>query len=68
MARSLPAPGREFAACLNWPGLGAYAAGTLAAFGSPWIAPLVGIGVASLGYVLLSAMLGGRAPVVVDAG
>ncbi|POA52333.1 MULTISPECIES: cytosine permease [unclassified Pseudomonas] len=50
----------------NWPGLGAYGLGTLAAFCSPWVAPLVGIGVASLGYVLFRTLLGGRAPIAAD--
>jgi cytosine permease len=51
----------------NWPGLSAYAIGTVAAFSSPWVAPLVGIGAAALSYVLISAVLGSRAPVAVDA-
>ncbi|AZC19629.1 cytosine permease [Pseudomonas sp. CMR5c] len=50
----------------NWPGLGAYGLGTLAAFCSPWVAPLVGIGVASLGYILFRTLLGGRAPIAAD--
>ncbi|MDO9568809.1 MAG: cytosine permease [Hydrogenophaga sp.] len=37
----------------NWVGLGAYAIGALSAYLSPWVAPLVGIGVAALSYVLL---------------
>ena len=41
----------------NWPGLIAYGVGTVVAFNSPWVAPLVGIFAASLTYVLLSAIL-----------
>ncbi|HRP23881.1 MAG TPA: cytosine permease [Thauera sp.] len=37
----------------NWVGLGAYALGALSAWFSPWVAPLVGIAVAALSYVLL---------------
>lgn len=37
----------------NWIGLGAYAIGALCAYFSPWVAPLVGIAVAALSYVLL---------------
>ena len=37
----------------NWVGLGAYAAGALCAYASPWVAPLVGIGVAAVVYVAL---------------
>ena len=37
----------------NWIGLGAYGLGALFAFVSPWVAPLVGIGVAALSYVVL---------------
>lgn len=37
----------------NWVGLGAYAAGALCAYFSPWVAPLVGIAVAGLVYVSL---------------
>jgi cytosine permease len=44
----------------NWAGLGAYAVGTVAAFGSPWVAPLVGIGAAALTYVALTCVLGTR--------
>jgi cytosine permease len=45
---------------LNWPGLSAYAVGTVAAFSSPWLAPLVGIAAAALTYVLLTGVLGAR--------
>lgn len=37
----------------NWIGLSAYSLGALSAWFSPWVAPLVGIGVAALSYVLL---------------
>lgn len=37
----------------NWVGLGAYLIGTLSAYFSPWVAPLVGIAVAALAYVVL---------------
>ena len=37
----------------NWIGLTAYGAGALSAYLSPWVAPLVGIGVAALSYVAL---------------
>ena len=37
----------------NWIGLTAYAIGALCAYFSPWVAPLVGIAVAALSYVLL---------------
>lgn len=37
----------------NWIGLSAYSLGALFAWFSPWMAPLVGIGVAALSYVLL---------------
>jgi cytosine permease len=37
----------------NWIGLSAYAIGALCAYFSPWVAPLVGIAVAALSYVLL---------------
>ncbi len=50
----------------NWPGLCAYGLGTLAAFCSPWVAPLVGIAAAGLSYILLSAMLGARVPQAAD--
>ena len=42
----------------NWPGLAAYGLGTIAAFGSPWVAPLVGIGVAALGYGVFNGLGG----------
>jgi cytosine permease len=45
----------------NWPGLFAYGAGTLAAFTSPWVAPLVGIATGALTYVILIGLLGIRA-------
>lgn len=41
----------------NWVGLSAYAIGALCAYFSPWIAPLVGIGVAALSYVVLFKIL-----------
>ena len=44
----------------NWPGLAAYGLGTIAAFGSPWVAPLVGIGVAALGYGVFNGLSRGR--------
>ena len=44
----------------NWPGLGAYGVGTVAAFSSPWVAPLVGIAAAALTYVIFTAILGAR--------
>ncbi|ALN20087.1 cytosine permease [Ectopseudomonas mendocina] len=37
----------------NWVGLGAYLIGALSAYFSPWVAPLVGIAVAALAYVML---------------
>ncbi|WP_375184738.1 cytosine permease [Aquabacterium sp.] len=37
----------------NWVGLSAYAIGAACAYASPWVAPLVGIGVAALSYVVL---------------
>ncbi|QMV61909.1 cytosine permease [Pseudomonas berkeleyensis] len=37
----------------NWVGLGAYFAGALCAYFSPWVAPLVGIAVAAVVYVAL---------------
>ena len=46
----------------NWPGLVAYAVGTVLAFNSPWVAPLVGIVAASLTYIALTAALRIRAP------
>ncbi|MBC3208198.1 cytosine permease [Pseudomonas sp. SWRI111] len=44
----------------NWPGLAAYGVGTVAAFSSPWVAPLVGIAAAALTYVIVTGMLGAR--------
>ncbi len=44
----------------NWPGLAAYGLGTIAAFASPWVAPLVGIGVAALGYGVFNGLSRGR--------
>ena len=41
-------------------GLGAYAVGTVAAFSSPWVAPLVGIAAAALTYVIVTGALGAR--------
>ena len=37
----------------NWVGLGAYLIGALSAYFSPWVAPLVGIAVAVVAYVVL---------------
>lgn len=37
----------------NWVGLGAYGAGAVCAYFSPWIAPLVGIAVAAVVYIAL---------------
>jgi cytosine permease len=37
----------------NWVGLGAYLIGALSAYFSPWVAPLVGIAVAALAYIVL---------------
>ncbi|WP_322980642.1 cytosine permease [Pseudomonas sp. C11] len=37
----------------NWVGLGAYLIGALSAYVSPWVAPLVGIAVAAVAYVVL---------------
>ena len=37
----------------NWVGLGAYLIGALSAYSSPWVAPLVGIAVAAVVYVVL---------------
>lgn len=45
----------------NWVGLGAYGLGALCAYFSPWVAPLVGILVAALSYVLLHELRGARA-------
>jgi cytosine permease len=36
--------------------------GTVLAFNSPWVAPLVGIAAASLTYIALTAILRVRAP------
>lgn len=44
----------------NGSGLCAYAVGTVAAFSSPWVAPLAGIAAAALTYVILTGMLGTR--------
>ncbi|MDP3367136.1 MAG: cytosine permease [Pseudomonas sp.] len=48
----------------NWVGLGAYLIGALSAYFSPWVAPLVGIAVAALAYVVLfeanKALAGGQ--------
>ncbi|WP_339510561.1 cytosine permease [Pseudomonas sp. RL_15y_Pfl2_60] len=41
----------------NWIGLGAYAIGAVCAYVSPWVAPLVGIGVAAFAYMLLSKII-----------
>ncbi|MBM0698864.1 cytosine permease, partial [Klebsiella pneumoniae] len=48
----------------NWLGLGAYAAGAVVAYLSPWIAPLVGISVSALVYIAL-ALLSKRQPAAV---
>ena len=48
----------------NWLGLGAYAAGAVVAYLSPWIAPLVGITVSALVYIVLS-LLSKRQPAAV---
>lgn len=37
----------------NWVGLGAYLIGALSAYFSPWVAPLVGIAMAAVTYVVL---------------
>mgnify|MGYP000199635340 FL=1 len=37
----------------NFPGLTAYAVGSLAAYSSPWIAPIVGVLVAALAFSVL---------------
>lgn len=47
----------------NWVGLAAYALGTVAAFSSPWVAPIVGIGVAALAYGVLNSLFGARSAV-----
>ncbi|SNS13488.1 cytosine permease [Pseudomonas segetis] len=41
----------------NWVGLGAYAIGAVCAYMSPWVAPIVGIGVAACAYILLSKVI-----------
>ena len=46
----------------NWPGLIAYAVGTVLAFSSPWVAPLVGIIAAAATYIALTAVLRVRVP------
>lgn len=49
----------------NWTGLAAYAVGAICAYFSPWVAPLVGIAVAALVYVVLFELrkvLGARTP------
>ncbi|WP_019367178.1 cytosine permease [Pseudomonas sp.] len=51
----------------NWVGLAAYGLGVLAAFFSPWLAPLVGVGTAALGYVMLCGLVGARLSVVARA-
>ena len=43
----------------NWIGLSAYAIGAVCAYMSPWIAPIVGIAVAALAYIVLSKLLSG---------
>ncbi|GKP74495.1 TPA: cytosine permease [Klebsiella quasipneumoniae] len=48
----------------NWLGLGAYAAGAVVAYLSPWIAPLVGITVSALVYIALT-MVSKRQPAAV---
>ena len=48
----------------NWLGLGAYAAGAVVAYLSPWIAPLVGISVSALVYIALT-LLSKRQPAAV---
>lgn len=48
----------------NWLGLGAYAAGAVVAYLSPWIAPLVGITVSALVYIALT-LLSKRQPAAV---
>ncbi|TBU91927.1 cytosine permease [Phytopseudomonas dryadis] len=45
----------------NWVGLGAYAAGALCAYFSPWVAPLVGIAVSVLVYIALFEVSKARA-------
>jgi cytosine permease len=43
----------------NWIGLSAYAIGAVCAYLSPWIAPIVGIAVAAVAYIVLSKLLSG---------
>ncbi|CAE6902883.1 Cytosine permease [Pseudomonas marincola] len=43
----------------NWIGLSAYTIGAVCAYLSPWIAPIVGIAVAALAYIVLSKLLSG---------
>lgn len=42
----------------NYPGLAAYGVGALTAYFSPWVAPLVGIALSTLVYLVLSRLLG----------
>jgi len=44
----------------NVRGLFAYAMGAVAAYASPWVAPLVGIGASALCYILLVELNGRR--------
>jgi cytosine permease len=44
----------------NFMGLGAYAVGAVAAYSSPWIAPLVGIGASAACYLALLQLSGQR--------
>jgi cytosine permease len=44
----------------NWIGLSAYGVGVLAAFFSPWLAPVVGIGAAAFGYIMLYSLTSAR--------
>ncbi len=49
----------------NWTGLLAYAVGAICAYFSPWVAPLVGIAVAAVVYIVLFELrkaLGARSP------
>ncbi|WP_417663447.1 cytosine permease [Pseudomonas sp.] len=41
----------------NWIGLSAYVIGAVCAYMSPWVAPIVGIGVAAFAYIVLSKIL-----------
>ncbi|SFU05119.1 cytosine permease [Pseudomonas marincola] len=43
----------------NWIGLSAYTIGAVCAYLSPWIAPIVGIAVAAVAYIVLSKLLSG---------